>query len=268
MRGGLVLLLVCVLCASVLYSNAIIPPTIINVGGSGGNGTVGPAGPAGPAGPPGLAGMNGTNGINGVNGTDGVPGVPGVNGSDGHDGAPGIDGAPGFNGTGFFINYSVSSSCSDGGFNLTAYTVDNGMFFFNWSVEVCNGSVGPSGNGTGSSWLFNAPWLYNDTTTVYWNESLAFLSWLNISDQRYNETALIDALNASTNMSVYVPYDGAVADVNLGVMNLNTTGTVTTDYFYTNGGESLDSVYLFDYGLHPRVIVGGANYSGFIIHEG
>jgi len=94
-------------------------------------------------------GTDGTNGTNGINGTNGVDGI---------------------NGTGFYVNFTDDTVCSNGGYNYSGYTLIEGVYVLNWSSVICNGQNGSQGisgvNGTNGIDGINGTNAYNITNNI------------------------------------------------------------------------------------------------------
>lgn len=185
------------------------------IGTGGGNGTIGPPGPQGP---PGINGSDGYTPIKGVDYFDGLNGTDGANGTQGPQGPPGAigpAGPQGLNGSNGLdgLNGSNGINGSDG------YTPIKGVDYFD-GLNGTNGLNGTDGiNGTnglnganGTTYTTVGPYLYNDSTAIYFNES------------RLNSTVL-DLFG--------------IHEENVSVIVVGGTGTVTTTTCCGPRGEVL-----------------------------
>jgi len=122
------------------------------------------------------------------------------------------------------------SNASKGG--SSPYILDNGT---NHSLDesVLNATIDARQTGGGSQWSINAPWLYNNSGNLDWNESRGNLTWAPISLVSTQSNDNTTQANQISNLNASVGTGGNINDTDIRVHNLSVTSNATlVDFSY------------------------------------
>jgi len=165
-----------------------------------------------------------------------------------------------YNITNYYINatYNITNNISNNFYyNITTNITNNITIIYNVTNNVTNNyNFGMNYTNLAFTNQSNDFGIYNQTTTGWWNGLFNWfidagsLSWLNFNGTTlsFNESNINNYIttnhlggneswNESYANSLYVPYTGAITNIDLGIYDLTTTGNISASAF-TGDDES------------------------------
>lgn len=194
----------------------------------------------------GLDGANGINGTNGVDGADGYTPIKGVDYFDGLNGSNGLNGTDGINGSDGYtpikgIDYFDGLNGTDGINGTDGYTPIKGVDYFD-GLNGTNGLNGTDGlNGAnGTTYTAVGPYLINDSTAIYFNESLLNSTILSLTGihEEWTQLSVIGGTGTNTTTTCCSQY-GEI--LHLLVVPTTPTNKYRFSAYTTIGNEAIDT---------------------------